>query len=157
MGGSTIEYLEEVCDGNVFHIQNHNCTQGGTKWDKYQDLDYFKVTRVKIHKHSVIYQLLLQSNSLSQNSQNPSCKTLLHFFTNTIGNTPPRNLKLIKPFLRLRFFYAIASWTFSMPFLIFQIGVSLKYAGYHCSWCLSPEGISVKLHSAIHQDFLRWG
>ena len=35
--------------------------------------------------------------------------------------------------------------------------MSLKYAGYHCSWCLTPEGISVKLQSAIHQDFPRWG
>jgi len=41
--------------------------------------------------------------------------------------------------------------------LNFQIGISHKYAGYHCSWCLTPEGISVKLQSAIHQDFPRWG
>jgi hypothetical protein len=40
---------------------------------------------------------------------------------------------------------------------IFQIGVNLKYSGYHCSWCTTPEGISVKLQSAIHQDFPRWG
>ena len=45
--------------------------------------------------------------------------------------------------------------TFS--YLPAQIGVDGDYAGFHCSWCSTPEGISVKMQSAIHQDFPRWG
>ena len=38
-----------------------------------------------------------------------------------------------------------------------QVGVPDDYSGHHCSWCTSPEGLSIKLRSAIHQDFPRWG
>ena len=31
------------------------------------------------------------------------------------------------------------------------------YAGYHCSWCYSPEGIRTKLLSAQKHDKPRWG
>ena len=41
--------------------------------------------------------------------------------------------------------------------LFSQIGVDGDYSGHHCSWCTSPEGVSIKLRSAIHQDFPRWG
>jgi hypothetical protein len=37
-----------------------------------------------------------------------------------------------------------------------KIGIEGDYAGYHCSWCTSPEGIVMKLRSAGHQDFPRW-
>ncbi len=37
------------------------------------------------------------------------------------------------------------------------LGDSIVYAGWHCSWCLSPERIRVKLTSAINADFPRWG
>ena len=30
-------------------------------------------------------------------------------------------------------------------------------AGFHCSYCTSPEGMRVKLISAINADFPRWG
>lgn len=30
-------------------------------------------------------------------------------------------------------------------------------AGWHCSWCMPPEGIKIKLQSAINADFPRWG
>jgi hypothetical protein len=40
---------------------------------------------------------------------------------------------------------------------LIQVGVGGDYAGFHCSWCSSPEAISIKLRSAIHQDFPRWG
>jgi hypothetical protein len=36
-----------------------------------------------------------------------------------------------------------------------QVGVQFDYSGHHCSWCTTPEGISIKLRSAIHQDFPR--
>lgn len=38
-----------------------------------------------------------------------------------------------------------------------KIGVDRDFAGFHCSWCSTPEGISVKLRSAGHHDFPRWG
>ena len=31
------------------------------------------------------------------------------------------------------------------------------YAGHHCSWCYSPEGIRTKLLSAQKHDKPRWG
>ena len=32
-----------------------------------------------------------------------------------------------------------------------------NYVGWHCSWCTKPEGIRIKLISAINADFPRWG
>ena len=32
-----------------------------------------------------------------------------------------------------------------------------NYAGHHCSWCYSPEGIRTKLISAQRADQPRWG
>uniref|UniRef100_A0A8C4QLK2 Beta-1,4-mannosyl-glycoprotein 4-beta-N-acetylglucosaminyltransferase b n=1 Tax=Eptatretus burgeri TaxID=7764 RepID=A0A8C4QLK2_EPTBU len=37
------------------------------------------------------------------------------------------------------------------------LGSSLHLAGWHCSWCFSPEGILHKLISAQNGDFPRWG
>ena len=37
------------------------------------------------------------------------------------------------------------------------IGEDGGFAGWHCSWCLPPEGIRIKLKSAINADFPRWG
>ena len=34
---------------------------------------------------------------------------------------------------------------------LFQIGTIGSPAGFHCSWCFEPEGIAIKLLSAIHQ------
>ena len=36
-------------------------------------------------------------------------------------------------------------------------GTREHYAGYHCSWCYSPEGIRTKLLSAHADDKPRWG
>lgn len=36
-------------------------------------------------------------------------------------------------------------------------GTKHHYAGYHCSWCYSPEGIRTKLLSAHADDKPRWG
>ena len=38
-----------------------------------------------------------------------------------------------------------------------KIGVKGDYAGFHCSWCSTAEGISIKLRSAIQADLPRWG
>ena len=38
-----------------------------------------------------------------------------------------------------------------------HLGESGFPAGWHCSWCLPPEGIQIKLKSAINADFPRWG
>ena len=38
-----------------------------------------------------------------------------------------------------------------------DIGTIDHYAGYHCSWCYSPEGIRTKLLSAQKHDSPRWG
>jgi len=38
-----------------------------------------------------------------------------------------------------------------------DIGTLDHYAGYHCSWCYSPEGIRTKLLSAQKNDEPRWG
>ncbi|XP_029583190.1 beta-1,4-mannosyl-glycoprotein 4-beta-N-acetylglucosaminyltransferase-like [Salmo trutta] len=38
-----------------------------------------------------------------------------------------------------------------------SIGSPVHYAGWHCSWCFRPEGISHKLISAQNGDFPRWG
>ena len=37
------------------------------------------------------------------------------------------------------------------------LGDNGVYAGWHCSWCLSPDRIRTKLTSAINADFPRWG
>ncbi|XP_036409439.1 beta-1,4-mannosyl-glycoprotein 4-beta-N-acetylglucosaminyltransferase-like [Megalops cyprinoides] len=37
------------------------------------------------------------------------------------------------------------------------IGSPFHFAGWHCSWCFSPEGIHHKLVSAQNGDFPRWG
>ena len=36
-------------------------------------------------------------------------------------------------------------------------GTLEHYAGFHCSWCYSPEGIRTKLLSAHADDKPRWG
>ncbi|KAI1884510.1 hypothetical protein AGOR_G00227120 [Albula goreensis] len=38
-----------------------------------------------------------------------------------------------------------------------SIGSPFHYAGWHCSWCFTPEGIHHKLISAQNGDFPRWG
>ncbi|XP_028670948.1 beta-1,4-mannosyl-glycoprotein 4-beta-N-acetylglucosaminyltransferase isoform X1 [Erpetoichthys calabaricus] len=38
-----------------------------------------------------------------------------------------------------------------------SIGSPFHFAGWHCSWCFSPEGILFKLTSAQNGDFPRWG
>ena len=38
-----------------------------------------------------------------------------------------------------------------------DIGTLDHYAGFHCSWCYSPEGIRTKLMSAQKHDSPRWG
>ncbi|CAH1786370.1 unnamed protein product [Owenia fusiformis] len=40
---------------------------------------------------------------------------------------------------------------------IWVLGSTMHPAGWHCSWCSSPEDILVKLTSAINADFPRWG
>ncbi|KAM9490029.1 beta-1,4-mannosyl-glycoprotein 4-beta-N-acetylglucosaminyltransferase isoform 1-T1 [Salvelinus alpinus] len=37
------------------------------------------------------------------------------------------------------------------------VGSPFHFAGWHCSWCFSPEGIHFKLISAQNGDFPRWG
>jgi len=36
-------------------------------------------------------------------------------------------------------------------------GSGKDVAGWHCSWCLEPDGIRTKLVSAQNGDFPRWG
>ena len=38
-----------------------------------------------------------------------------------------------------------------------DVGKLGHYAGYHCSWCYSPDGIRTKLLSAQKHDKPRWG
>nr|XP_023652598.1 beta-1,4-mannosyl-glycoprotein 4-beta-N-acetylglucosaminyltransferase isoform X1 [Paramormyrops kingsleyae] len=38
-----------------------------------------------------------------------------------------------------------------------SIGSPVHFAGWHCSWCFTPEGILRKLVSAQNGDFPRWG
>ncbi|KAL4647813.1 beta-1,4-mannosyl-glycoprotein 4-beta-N-acetylglucosaminyltransferase-like isoform X1 [Arapaima gigas] len=38
-----------------------------------------------------------------------------------------------------------------------SIGSPFHFAGWHCSWCFTPEGIQLKLISAQNGDFPRWG
>ncbi|CAG5928804.1 unnamed protein product [Menidia menidia] len=38
-----------------------------------------------------------------------------------------------------------------------SVGSPFHFAGWHCSWCFSPEGIYFKLVSAQNGDFPRWG
>uniref|UniRef100_A0AAV2LM49 PPM-type phosphatase domain-containing protein n=1 Tax=Knipowitschia caucasica TaxID=637954 RepID=A0AAV2LM49_KNICA len=38
-----------------------------------------------------------------------------------------------------------------------SLGSPIHFAGWHCSWCFSPEGIYFKLISAQNGDFPRWG
>uniref|UniRef100_A0A3B3CBK9 Beta-1,4-mannosyl-glycoprotein 4-beta-N-acetylglucosaminyltransferase b n=1 Tax=Oryzias melastigma TaxID=30732 RepID=A0A3B3CBK9_ORYME len=38
-----------------------------------------------------------------------------------------------------------------------SVGSPFHYAGWHCSWCFTPEGIYFKLVSAQNGDFPRWG
>ncbi|XP_018114325.1 beta-1,4-mannosyl-glycoprotein 4-beta-N-acetylglucosaminyltransferase isoform X2 [Xenopus laevis] len=38
-----------------------------------------------------------------------------------------------------------------------SVGSPLHFAGWHCSWCFTPEGIYYKLISAQNGDFPRWG
>ncbi|KAG7491485.1 hypothetical protein MATL_G00004010 [Megalops atlanticus] len=37
------------------------------------------------------------------------------------------------------------------------VGSPFHFAGWHCSWCFTPEGIYFKLISAQNGDFPRWG
>ena len=45
----------------------------------------------------------------------------------------------------------------SSSFFENQIGYLNHYAGHHCSWCFTPEGIRTKLISAQKADTPRWG
>ncbi|KAF3687988.1 Beta-1,4-mannosyl-glycoprotein 4-beta-N-acetylglucosaminyltransferase [Channa argus] len=38
-----------------------------------------------------------------------------------------------------------------------SVGSPFHFAGWHCSWCFTPEGILFKLVSAQNGDFPRWG
>ncbi|XP_041839765.1 beta-1,4-mannosyl-glycoprotein 4-beta-N-acetylglucosaminyltransferase isoform X2 [Melanotaenia boesemani] len=38
-----------------------------------------------------------------------------------------------------------------------SVGSPVHFAGWHCSWCFTPEGIHFKLVSAQNGDFPRWG
>uniref|UniRef100_A0A667WGD1 Beta-1,4-mannosyl-glycoprotein 4-beta-N-acetylglucosaminyltransferase n=1 Tax=Myripristis murdjan TaxID=586833 RepID=A0A667WGD1_9TELE len=38
-----------------------------------------------------------------------------------------------------------------------SVGSPFHFAGWHCSWCFTPEGIHFKLVSAQNGDFPRWG
>uniref|UniRef100_A0AAY3ZUS7 Beta-1,4-mannosyl-glycoprotein 4-beta-N-acetylglucosaminyltransferase n=1 Tax=Denticeps clupeoides TaxID=299321 RepID=A0AAY3ZUS7_9TELE len=38
-----------------------------------------------------------------------------------------------------------------------SLGSPVHFAGWHCSWCFTPEGIHLKLVSAQNGDFPRWG
>ncbi|XP_051240356.1 beta-1,4-mannosyl-glycoprotein 4-beta-N-acetylglucosaminyltransferase [Dicentrarchus labrax] len=38
-----------------------------------------------------------------------------------------------------------------------SVGSPIHFAGWHCSWCFTPEGIYFKLVSAQNGDFPRWG
>ncbi|XP_026159303.1 beta-1,4-mannosyl-glycoprotein 4-beta-N-acetylglucosaminyltransferase isoform X2 [Mastacembelus armatus] len=38
-----------------------------------------------------------------------------------------------------------------------SVGSPVHFAGWHCSWCFTPEGIYYKLVSAQNGDFPRWG
>ncbi|XP_077575596.1 beta-1,4-mannosyl-glycoprotein 4-beta-N-acetylglucosaminyltransferase [Stigmatopora nigra] len=44
--------------------------------------------------------------------------------------------------------HILVQWSLGSPF---------HFAGWHCSWCFSPEGILYKLVSAQNGDFPRWG
>ena len=44
--------------------------------------------------------------------------------------------------------HILVQWSLGSPF---------HFAGWHCSWCFSPEGIHFKLISAQNGDFPRWG
>lgn len=44
--------------------------------------------------------------------------------------------------------HILVQWSLGSPF---------HFAGWHCSWCFSPEGIYLKLVSAQNGDFPRWG
>ena len=45
----------------------------------------------------------------------------------------------------------------TLPFHEWDLGSLDHYAGYHCSWCYTPEGIRTKLLSAQKDDKPRWG
>ena len=38
-----------------------------------------------------------------------------------------------------------------------SVGSPFHFAGWHCSWCFTPDGIYFKLVSAQNGDFPRWG
>ncbi|KAJ0033812.1 hypothetical protein NQD34_000919 [Periophthalmus magnuspinnatus] len=38
-----------------------------------------------------------------------------------------------------------------------SLGSPIHFAGWHCSWCFTPEGIHFKLVAAQNGDFPRWG
>ncbi|XP_076871844.1 beta-1,4-mannosyl-glycoprotein 4-beta-N-acetylglucosaminyltransferase isoform X2 [Brachyhypopomus gauderio] len=44
--------------------------------------------------------------------------------------------------------HILVQWALGSPF---------HFAGWHCSWCFTPEGIHLKLVSAQNGDFPRWG
>ena len=41
--------------------------------------------------------------------------------------------------------------------MTWKVGGGQHYAGWHCSWCSTPEGNLIKLVSAVNLDFPRWG
>ena len=45
--GSTIDFLQEVCDGEVMNIRKRFCVDNGEKWDNYtgpKDIETFQVS-----------------------------------------------------------------------------------------------------------------
>ena len=61
--------------------------------------------------------------------------------------------------LRQRVKHYMSQGGLIVPDFLFLLGSSAPYhpVGWHCSWCLPPEHIVIKLMSAINADFPRWG
>lgn len=64
--------------------------------------------------------------------------------------------------LRRRNYYAMAGFReyekkSGQVLMPWSIGSPFHFAGWHCSWCFTPEGIYYKLISAQNGDFPRWG
>ncbi len=41
--------------------------------------------------------------------------------------------------------------------MLWYMGDITYYAGWHCTYCFTPEGVRIKLMSTINADFPRWG
>ncbi|XP_060760267.1 beta-1,4-mannosyl-glycoprotein 4-beta-N-acetylglucosaminyltransferase a [Neoarius graeffei] len=64
--------------------------------------------------------------------------------------------------LRRRNYYTMPGFreyekTSGQVLMPWSIGSPVHYAGWHCSWCFTPDGIYYKLISAQNGDFPRWG